>query len=49
MIAAQMPAERKRGRSAFVIDNAGTRQELERAAKAVYKELRRLTKAQPSP
>lgn len=49
MIAAQMPAERKRGRSAFVIDNAGTLQELERAAKAVYKELRRLAKAQRSP
>ncbi len=49
MIAAQMPAERKRGRSAFVIDNAGTEQELERAAKAVYKELRRLANAQRSP
>ena len=49
MIAAQMPAERKRGRSAFVIDNAGTPQELERAAKAVYKELRRLANAQRSP
>ena len=49
MIAAQMPAERKRGRSAFVIDNAGTPQELERAAKSVYKELRRLAKGQPSP
>ena len=49
MIAAQMPAERKRGRSAFVIDNAGTEQELERAAKAVYKELRRLATAQRSP
>ena len=49
MIAAQMPAARKRGRSAFVIDNAGTEQELERAAKAVYKELRRLATAQRSP
>ncbi len=49
MIAAQMPAERKRGRSAFVIDNAGTEQELERAAKAIYKELRRLATAQRSP
>jgi dephospho-CoA kinase len=49
MIAAQMPAERKRGRSAFVIDNAGTEQELERAAKTVYKELRRLANAQRSP
>ncbi len=49
MIAAQMPAERKRGRSAFVIDNAGTEQELERAAKAVYKELRRRANAQRSP
>src|SRR3989442_1730328 len=49
MIAAQMPAERKRGRSRFVIDNAGTLEELQRAAKAVYRELRRLAKAQPSP
>ncbi|HYS19516.1 MAG TPA: dephospho-CoA kinase [Gemmatimonadales bacterium] len=49
MIAAQMPAERKRGRSAFVIENAGTEQELERAAKAVYKELRRRANAQRSP
>ena len=49
MIAAQMPAERKRGRSRFVVENVGTVQELERAAKAVYKELRRLAKVQPSP
>ena len=49
MIATQMPAERKRGRSRFVIENAGTPAELQRAAKAVYTELRRLAKGQPSP
>jgi len=49
MIAAQMPAERKRRRSRFVIDNAGTLEQLQRAAKAVYKELRQLAKVQPSP
>jgi len=32
MIAAQMPASEKRGRSAVVIDNAGSLEELERAA-----------------
>jgi dephospho-CoA kinase len=41
MIAAQMPAERKRDRSHFVIENAGTLQELAAAAKAVFVELRR--------
>ncbi len=49
MIGAQMPAERKRGRSRFVIDNSGTLEELRHAAKAVYQELRRLAKVQPSP
>src|SRR5436309_2078298 len=41
MIAAQMPAERKRPRSHFVIDNDGSVAELELAARAVFKELRR--------
>src|SRR5881396_278550 len=41
MIAAQMPAARKRPRSHFVIDNNGSLAELEQAARAVFKELRR--------
>lgn len=41
MIAAQMPAERKRPRSHLIIENAGTLAELEHAASAVFKELRR--------
>jgi dephospho-CoA kinase len=41
MIAAQMPAERKRARSEYVIDNAATMEELERRARAVYAELER--------
>lgn len=40
MIAAQMPAERKRGQSQFVIENAGTVAELEKAAHAVFTALR---------
>lgn len=40
MIAAQMPAERKRGKSEFVIDNDGSLGELERQARAVFEELR---------
>src|ERR687891_170615 len=40
MIAAQMPAERKRARSHFVIENAGTLAELERPARRVFDELR---------
>jgi dephospho-CoA kinase len=41
MIAAQMPAERKRGKSEFVIDNDGSLGQLERQARAVFEELRR--------
>lgn len=41
MIAAQMPAEGKRARSQYVIDNDGTMQELEGRARAVYAELER--------
>ncbi|HEX9705807.1 MAG TPA: dephospho-CoA kinase [Gemmatimonadales bacterium] len=41
MIAAQMPAERKRSRSHHVIDNAGTQTQLEHAARRVFKELQR--------
>lgn len=41
MIAAQMPAERKRARSHHVIENAGTLTELERAARRVFDDLRR--------
>lgn len=41
MIAAQMPAERKRPLSQHVIDNAGTLPELEEQARAVFAELRK--------
>src|SRR5207247_1330506 len=41
MIAAQMPAERKRSRSHHVIDNDGTVAELEANARAVFDEPRR--------
>jgi len=41
MIAAQMPAARKRPRSQFVIVNAGTLKELETQARTVLRELRR--------
>ncbi len=41
MIAAQMPAERKRTRSQFVIDNDGTLADLERTTRGVFEELRR--------
>jgi dephospho-CoA kinase len=41
MIAAQMPAERKRPRSHFVIDNDGGLAELEEKARAVFEDLRR--------
>ena len=41
MIAAQMPARRKRAKSDFVIDNDGTLRQLERRARAVFEELRR--------
>ncbi len=41
MIAAQMPAERKRARSHFTIENDGTLKTLERRAHKVFVELRR--------
>jgi dephospho-CoA kinase len=41
MIAAQMPAARKRPRSQFVIEDAGTLSELEAQARTVLRELRR--------
>src|SRR2546430_5192149 len=41
MIAAQMPAERKRGRSQYVIENAGSLPEIEAQARTVFRELRR--------
>src|SRR3989440_926081 len=41
MIAVQMPAERKRPRSDFVIDNGGSLPQLERAARDVFEALRR--------
>src|SRR5258708_2438643 len=40
MIAAQMPAERKRPQSQYVIENAGTLGDLEKDAKRVFIELR---------
>lgn len=39
MIEAQMPAEAKRGRATFVIENRGTLEELRTAARAVLKQL----------
>ena len=41
MIAAQMPADRKRGRSQLVIENAGTLPELEAQTRTVFRELRK--------
>ena len=41
MLAAQMPATRKRDRSQFVIENAGTLKQLEGQARTVFRELRR--------
>ena len=41
MIAAQMPAERKRDKSQFVIENDGSLAALERQARRVFEELRR--------
>src|SRR6266446_4606369 len=40
MIAAQMPAERKRAKSDLVIENAGSLKQLERVARAAFDELR---------
>ena len=45
MIAAQMPAERKRGRAHHVIDNAGSREALEAQVDALYNELSALARA----
>jgi dephospho-CoA kinase len=42
MIAAQMPAELKRARADYVIDNGGTLSDLERKVDAVWAELNRL-------
>jgi len=39
LIAAQQPAEAKRARSTWVIDNSGSRADLEAAARAVWREL----------
>ena len=41
IIAAQMPAERKRGQSQFIIENEGTVAALEKEAKVVFAELRK--------
>ena len=41
MIAAQMPAERKRAQSHYVIENTGTLAELEQGATGVFAELRK--------
>jgi dephospho-CoA kinase len=47
MIAAQMPAELKRARADYVIDNAGTREELEARVDAVWAELQRRASLTP--
>jgi dephospho-CoA kinase len=41
MIAAQMPASSKRGRATLIVDNAGSREELERDARSAWRELER--------
>jgi dephospho-CoA kinase len=41
MLATQLPADRKRRRSHFVIDNDGTLEDLERRARVVFDELER--------
>src|SRR5881409_408774 len=41
MVAAQMPAERKRPQSQYVVENAGTLGDLEKDAKRVFAELRK--------
>ncbi|HUL03961.1 MAG TPA: dephospho-CoA kinase [Gemmatimonadales bacterium] len=46
MLAAQMPATKKRERSQFVIENAGTLAELEARVRTVFRELRRRAAAQ---
>ena len=45
MIAAQMPSERKRGRADHVIDNNGSKEELEVRTRAVFEALRLRAKA----
>ena len=47
MIAAQMPAELKRARADYVIDNAGTREELDARVDAVWAELRQRASLTP--
>lgn len=49
MLASQMPSERKRPRSEFVIENDGDLKELERLARAVFQELGRRARAKPLP
>lgn len=39
MIGAQMPSDRKRGKAQYVIDNDGSKEALERKARAVFDEL----------
>jgi dephospho-CoA kinase len=45
MLAAQLPAERKRRASHYVIDNDGTLRDLERRARTVFAELERRARA----
>jgi len=47
MIGAQMPADRKRARSQFVIDNDGSKEALEQKARAVFDELTRRSNPLP--
>ena len=47
MIAAQMPAERKRGRSHYVIENDGTLEQLEVDARRLYDALAARAKQLP--
>ena len=47
MIAAQMPAELKRARADYVIENAGTREELEARVDAVWAELQQRASLTP--
>lgn len=49
MIASQMPAERKRPRSHYVIENDGTLEQLEAKTQAVFAELRRRASLNPLP
>ncbi|HET7790244.1 MAG TPA: dephospho-CoA kinase [Gemmatimonadales bacterium] len=44
MIGSQMPAERKRAKSHYVIENDGTRADLEKKARAVFQELKKRAK-----